>query len=86
MDLEARYNIKLKPGRKPVRPIPIDLTSEAGQQWVLEIAKRVMATHADVLAALARAESASSHRQPRVEENFEDESARASPRCSGPCA
>jgi hypothetical protein len=54
MDLEARYNIKLKPGRKPVRPIPIDLTSEAGRQRVLEIAKRVMATHADVLAALAR--------------------------------
>jgi hypothetical protein len=54
MDLEARYNIKLKPGRVPVRPIPLDLTSEAGRQWVLEVAKRVMATHADVLAALAR--------------------------------
>jgi len=54
MDLEARYNIKLKPGRVSVRPIPIDLTSEAGRQRVLEIAKRVMATHAEVLAALAR--------------------------------
>jgi len=54
MDLEARYNIKLKPRRAPVRPIPLDLTNEAGRQRVLEVAKRVMATHADVLAALAR--------------------------------
>jgi antitoxin component HigA of HigAB toxin-antitoxin module len=44
----------LKPRRKPVRPIPLDLSSEAGRRRVLEAAKRVMATHADVLAALAR--------------------------------
>jgi hypothetical protein len=40
--------------RTPVRPIPLDLTSEAGRRLVLEAAKRVIATHADVLRALAR--------------------------------
>lgn len=54
MHIEARYNIKLKPQRKPVRPIPLDLSSEAGRRRFLEAAKRVMETHADVLAALAR--------------------------------
>lgn len=53
MDIEKRYGLKIKPNRKPVRPIPLDLTSEAGRRLVMEAAKRVMATHADVLAALA---------------------------------
>lgn len=51
MDLEKRYGIKIKSNRSPVRPIPIDLTGEAGRRLVLETAKRVMTTHADVLAA-----------------------------------
>lgn len=54
MDFQTRYGIKINPVRKPVRPIPLDLTSEAGRRLVLEAAKRVIATHADVLAALAR--------------------------------
>lgn len=40
--------------RTPVRPIPLDLASEAGRRLALEAAKRVIATHADVLATLAR--------------------------------
>jgi hypothetical protein len=54
MDLGQRYCIKIKPNRKSVRPIPLDLTSEAGRRLVINTVKRVMATHADVLAALAR--------------------------------
>ena len=54
MDFQTHYGIKIDPNRKPVRPIPLDLTSEAGQRLVLEAAKRVIAIHADVLAALTR--------------------------------
>jgi len=30
MDFQTRYRIKITPDRKPVRPIPLDLSSEAG--------------------------------------------------------
>jgi len=53
-EIENRYGIKINPNRKRVRPIPLDLTSEASRRLVMETAKRVMTTHADVLAALAR--------------------------------
>lgn len=45
--------IKLDVRRPPVRPVPLDLAGEAGRRLVLETAKRVIATHTDVLAALA---------------------------------
>ena len=57
MDIEAiekRYNIRIRQDRRPVRPVPIDLASAEGHRRVLDTARRVMATHADVLAALAR--------------------------------
>jgi hypothetical protein len=53
-EIENRYGIKINPNRKPVRPIPLDLTSEAGRRVVMETARRVMTTHTGVLAALAR--------------------------------
>jgi len=37
-----------------VRTISLDLTSEAGRRLLMEAAKRVIETHADVLRALAR--------------------------------
>ena len=54
MALEGRYRIKIKPYRKLLRPVPLDLAKAEGCQRVLDAAKRVMGTHADVLAALAR--------------------------------
>lgn len=51
---ESRLRPVSKTYRTPVRPIPLDLASEAGRRLVLETAKRVIVTHADVLAALAR--------------------------------
>lgn len=54
MNLEARYRIKIDPNRKPVRPVPLDLAGLEGRRRVLDAARRVMATHADVLTALAR--------------------------------
>jgi len=52
--LEAALN-KISPlaPRAAIAPIPPDLTSTSGREQVLEEAKRVIATHADVLAALA---------------------------------
>ena len=52
--LEARYRIKIKSYRKLVRPVPLDLAKAEGCQRVLDAAKRLMETHADVLAALVR--------------------------------
>jgi len=53
MDI-SRYNIPSQVPRTPVRPIPLDLAGKAGRRLVLETAKRVITTHADVLVALAR--------------------------------
>jgi hypothetical protein len=54
-EIEKRYGIKPKSKtRIPVRPVPMDLSGEAGRRVVMAAARRVMATHADVLKALAK--------------------------------
>jgi hypothetical protein len=50
--LATKYGITLKPRRK-VAPKPLDLSSEKGQRLFWESVKRVMATHARVIKALA---------------------------------
>lgn len=52
--LAKKYGITLKPRRKVVAPKSIDLSSEEGQRLFWESVKRVMATHADVIKALAK--------------------------------
>lgn len=51
--LARRYGITLKL-RIKVAPKPVDLSSEAGQRLFREAMQRVMATHADVIKALAK--------------------------------
>lgn len=54
MNFEAPYRMQINLNRKPVRPVPLDLAGVESRQRVLDAARRVMATYADVLAALAR--------------------------------
>lgn len=54
MNFEARYRKQINLNRKPVRPVSLDLAGVGGRRRVLDAVRRVMATHADVLAALAR--------------------------------
>jgi hypothetical protein len=54
MNFEARYRMQINLNHKPVRPVAFDLAGVEGSWRVLDAARRVMATHADVLAALAR--------------------------------
>ena len=45
--------LTLKDKREPVRPVKMDLSGQAGSKVVMAAAKRVMATHAMVIKALA---------------------------------
>lgn len=54
MDFQKRYGIKINPDLKPVQPILFHLVSGAGRRLVLETEQRVIATHADMLAAPVR--------------------------------
>lgn len=48
-----KYGITLKPNRVKQRPVPMDLSGPEGKRVVLASARRVIATHAKVLKALA---------------------------------
>lgn len=49
-----KYGVELKQKREKVRPAPMDLSGKDGQRVVMAAARRVMATHADVIKALAK--------------------------------
>ncbi|WP_257825104.1 hypothetical protein [Burkholderia glumae] len=48
------YGIELKPRTGPVRPVCIDLSGPEGERVWRAALKRVMATHAAVIKALAK--------------------------------
>jgi hypothetical protein len=48
-----KYGVVVKRRRPKQKPVPMDLSSEQGTRLVLNSAKRVMKTHADVIKALA---------------------------------
>ena len=49
-----KYGVVVKPRRAKQKPVPMDLSGEQGTRVVMNSAKRVMATHAKVIKALAR--------------------------------
>lgn len=51
--MKNTYGLTLKEKREPVRPVKIDLSGQAGSRVVMAAVKRVMATHAKVIKALA---------------------------------
>ncbi|MBB5499309.1 hypothetical protein HDG37_003529 [Paraburkholderia sp. MM5384-R2] len=53
-EIEKRYGVRLISPRPPVRPAKIDLNGSEGRRVWMAAARRVMATHAKVLAALAK--------------------------------
>lgn len=48
-----KYGVVIKARTAKQRPVPMDLSGEQGTRLVLTTAKRVMATHAKVIKALA---------------------------------
>ena len=48
-----KYGVAIKTRKAKQRPVPMDLSGEQGTRLVLTTAKRVMATHAKVIKALA---------------------------------
>jgi hypothetical protein len=48
-----KYGITLKPNRIKRRPVPMDFSGAEGRRALLAIARRLIATHAEVLKALA---------------------------------
>ena len=51
--MKNTYGLVLKQKREPVRPVKMDLSGKEGSRVVMAAAKRVMATHAKVIKALA---------------------------------
>lgn len=51
--MQKNYGIDLKTRMWPVRPVPMELSGEAGRRIVMAAVRRVMTEHADVLKALA---------------------------------
>nr|WP_315428150.1 hypothetical protein [uncultured Albidiferax sp.] len=52
--MKKTYGLVLKEQREPVRPVPMDQSGKKGSRVVMAAAKRVMATHAEVIKALAK--------------------------------
>lgn len=52
-DVMNKYGITLKPNRIKHRPVPMDFSGQEGRRALLAIARRVIATHAKVIKALA---------------------------------
>lgn len=52
--MKKQYGVEVKDQREKVRPVPMDLSGKEGRRVVMSAAKRVMATHADVIKALAK--------------------------------
>lgn len=48
------YGITIRTRTEPVRPVRMDLSGPEGERIWLEAARRVIATHAKVLKALAK--------------------------------
>lgn len=55
-NMKKTYGIEKKPQavREKVRPVQMNLSGTEGRRVVMSTAKRVMATHADVIKALAK--------------------------------
>jgi hypothetical protein len=52
---ELQKILERKVSKRPLTPAaPMDLSGEAGRRIIMAAAKRVMATHADVIKALAK--------------------------------
>jgi len=52
--MKKTYGLVLKEQREQVRPVQTDLSGKEGARVVMAAAKRVMATHAKVINALAK--------------------------------
>jgi hypothetical protein len=53
-DVMNKYGITLKPNRIKRRPVPMDFSGAESRRALLAIARRVIATHAKVIKALAK--------------------------------
>jgi hypothetical protein len=51
--MKNTYGLTLREKREPVRLVKMDLSGQAGSRVVMAAAKRVMATHAKVIKAIA---------------------------------
>jgi len=52
--MKKQYGVEVKGQREKVCPVPMDLSGKDGRRVVMSAAKRVIATHADVIKALAK--------------------------------
>lgn len=51
--MQKNYGIELKTRMGPVRPMPMELSGEAGRRIVMAAVRHVMTEHAEVIKALA---------------------------------